>query len=301
MSLLIDPSTGDPVESPIAPVIDWPTGKPHTSYSEISTWVECSYRHYLTYVKKVSLDERMSPHPDFGKGLHAAAEHYLKTREMDKTIAFKIIEQSWIDNGDVFTSGPFPSWAKDKKGGNTFGVIDDWLKMADNILERLPSWLDEVFPNWEYVQAEEKLYEMIKGQPINFKGFVDGIIKVKIKNKYVYWIIDWKTCGSGWRSEKKRDFNVQLQLILYKHFWSEKHDIPLSQIRCGFVLMKRDVKKPDKALDIIPVSVGPKTVMRGLKVLNNHAKLVKKGFNLKNRNSCTFCEYNGTEHCRIDL
>ena len=87
------------------------------------------------------------------------------------------------------------------------------------------------------------------------------------------------------------------QLILYKHFWSIKHNIPLKDIRCAFILIKRGAK-PGKVCDIVSVSVGPKTLEKGVKLMRNMIKSVRKGMFLKNRNNCKFCPYENTEHCK---
>ena len=86
------------------------------------------------------------------------------------------------------------------------------------------------------------------------------------------------------------------QLILYKHFWSIKHDIPLKDIRCAFVLLKRG-GKPGNMCDIVKVSVGPKAIEKALKIMRSMIKNVYKQFNLKNRNSCTYCPFKDTQHC----
>ena len=86
------------------------------------------------------------------------------------------------------------------------------------------------------------------------------------------------------------------QLILYKYFWSRKHDIPLGDIRCGFVLLKRG-GKPGKICELVTVSVGPKSLERGTKILNNMIYSVRKGMFLKNRDSCRYCQFKDTEHC----
>jgi len=59
-----------------------PTGKAHVSYSEVRSWNECPYRHYLQQIKKINLD-KPSEHLDFGTAVHSACEGYLKTRVMD--------------------------------------------------------------------------------------------------------------------------------------------------------------------------------------------------------------------------
>ena len=73
--------------------------------------------------------------------------------------------------------------------------------------------------------------------------------------------------------------------------------MPLKDIRCAFVLLKRGAK-PGKVCDIVKVSVGPKTYIKGIKLMRNMIKTVRKGMFLKNRNSCKFCPYKDTEYCK---
>ena len=87
------------------------------------------------------------------------------------------------------------------------------------------------------------------------------------------------------------------QLILYKHFWAKKHNIDLKDVRCGFVLLKRGGKK-GKVCELVKVSVGPKTYDKGMKLMRSMVKTVNRGMYLKNRNSCKFCPYLNTVHCK---
>ena len=122
----------------------------------------------------------------------------------------------------------------------------------------------------------------------------------KIKNKKgkdIYWILDWKTAPKyGWRRSKKQDIAVISQLALYKKYWSIKHSVPLEDIRCGFILLKREAS-PGKTCDLVSVSVGPTTLDRSVKIMNNMIYSVRKGTFLKNRDSCMFCAYKDTKHC----
>jgi len=47
----------------------------------------------------------------------------------------------------------------------------------------------------------------------------------------------------------------------------------------------------------VPVSVGPKTLTKGVKLMTNMIKSVRKGMYLKNRNSCKYCPFYNTEKC----
>lgn len=285
----LHPETGEEL------VTTWRTGKPHISFSELSDWIDCPFRHKLIHIDKLGTFTP-TPHIFFGTGVHASNEEFIRTRKMDKSLAHAVITKGWRDNEELFTKGPFPDWAS---GG--FGVLDDWLRKADTVTDDVPTFLDKEFPGWECYAAEEMLYERIEGHPLHFKGYIDAVLAVPDKKgNPKYWIIDWKTCGWGWAKEKQQDFNVQLQLILYKNFWTQRHKIEPRDVRCGFALLKRDAK-PGKSVGIVPISVGPVTSARGLKVIENHARAVSKGFFPKNRDSCRFCEFRDTQHCPSNL
>ena len=67
---------------------------------------------------------------------------------------------------------------------------------------------------------------------------------------------------------KKQDFLIQSQIILYKHFWATKNNIPLKDVGCGFILLKRGAK-PGNVCELVPVSVGPKSIERSTKIMRN--------------------------------
>ena len=272
---------------------NFPTGKPHVSFSEIKTWKECSYKHRLTYVDKIDLFEP-SPYLDFGTAVHEGCETLLENRTVNSEKLLTDIREAWKKHG--FED---PDWYSKMPGWYKHEPVDTWCNWAENMWSEIPDFLDETFPDWEYFDAEEQLYEPIEGKGISFKGFIDGIIKVPKKRGkgYNYWIIDWKTAGSyGWRRQKKQDILMTAQLILYKHFWSIKHGVPLSDIRCGFILLKRGGKQ-GKICDLVTVSVGPKALAKAIKIMNNMIAAVNRGLALKNRNSCKYCPYHQTEHC----
>ena len=271
----------------------FPTGKQHISFSEIKAWKECSWRHKLMYIDKIDKFEP-SPYLDFGTAVHEGCESYLKTRSVDKEKLFKDIKSAWVKYG--FDK---PEWYESMPKWYKHVPVEEWCNWASNMWDEVPEFLNKTFPEWEYFDAEEQLYESIESRDIRFKGFIDAIIKVPKKrgDGFNYWILDWKTAGAyGWRRDKKQDLSMTAQLILYKHFWSRKHDIDLKDIRCGFILLKRG-GKPGKICELVDVSVGPKTLTKGVKLMNNMIGSVKNGMFLKNRESCTYCAYYNTESC----
>ena len=66
--------------------IEFRTGKPHVSFSEVRCWKECAYRHKLLYIDKLGVDEP-SPYLSYGTAVHEAIEAFLNTGKMDPSIA----------------------------------------------------------------------------------------------------------------------------------------------------------------------------------------------------------------------
>lgn len=267
-----------------------PTGKPHVSFSEKNDWEACSYRHLLKYVKKIDLS-KPGPLMDFGTGVHAACEDYLRTRVMKPEIAEAAIRKTWEKNKDLKVTD------KNGKERPLYDNVEQYVKETQEILADVPAWVEETFPGWEFIDAEHYLYEPIEGKPHAFKGFIDGIIRCKgPRDKMLIWLIDWKTTSWGWKSEKKSDPKVISQLVLYKNFWSIKTGTDPKDVRCGFVLLKR-AGKPGKHCELVTASVGDVTVGKSLKVINNMVTSIKRGIAIKNRANCMFCDYYATEHC----
>jgi hypothetical protein len=259
-------------------VTTFPTGKPHVSFSEVKTWKECGWRHKLVHIDKISVF-KPSHHLDFGKIVHAELEDYLEHKTFDLERMREALTKAWSENG--------------------FENLPSAIKDAEQILQDIPTFLDETFPEWSFMASEHELYEDIPENDIKFKGFVDGMIRAKnSRGKEILWIIDWKTTASprGWSADKKSDFLIQMQVMLYKFFCAKKFEIDPKDIKCGFVLLKRGAK-PGKTCELVEVSVGPKAFEKATKVLSSMISAVRINKPLKNRASCTYCEFKNTEHC----
>jgi len=275
--------------------IEFPTNKPHISFSEIKNWKECAFRHKLLYVDKIDKFQD-SPYLHFGTAVHEGCESLIETKIVDEEKILTEMKYAW-KKADFEN----PEWYSKQPGWYKHQPVNIWESWAKNTWGDLLVFLDKEFPGWECFNAEESLYENIPEieKPLMFKGFIDAVLKVPKKRGkgHVYWIIDWKTAGPrGWNRDKKQDLGMTAQLILYKYFWSMKHNIPLKDIRCGFVLLKRG-SKPGKICSLVNVSVGDKTMQRGKKLMTSMISGVRKGFYLKNRNSCKYCAFHKTEHC----
>ena len=278
----------------------FPTKKAHVSYSEVKTWKDCPHKHKLSYIEKIDLGEN-SPYLDYGTLLHEQLENYLKNKTMDLEKLEIDLRKAWDEKG--FDSQEFIDKQALHRKSNGWKpkphvYIDEWVSWAKNSLNDIPEFLNENFPNWKAISAEEQLYEDIAGHDMKFKGFIDAVIECDdSRGKRVLWIIDWKTANSGgWYTDKKRDFLTQAQISSYKMFWRRKNEFGIRDVKCGFVLLKRGAK-PGKTCQLLAISSGPKMEERVEKLIFSMLTSVKKGLFLKNRNSCLFCEYKNTEYC----
>jgi hypothetical protein len=272
--------------------INFPTRKPHISTSEIQTWKKCSWKHKLVYIEGMQDDGNI--YTEYGSILHDTIESFLKTKNMDIEGAIKKFSDIWSDKS--YPLSDWPSYIRTEK--------DYWIKSLEYSLKALPVYLDIEYPNWKLVSAEEFLYEnMFPDEKLKFKGFIDAILEYDgPRNKRKYVVIDWKTASErGWHKDKIRDFDVQMQLVYYKHYWAKKNNVPLRDIKCQFVLVKRGDKLMKTRIKPITVSVGEKTIDKAFKIKRNMINSVRKGFFIKNKFACKFCQFYNTEHCKTNL
>lgn len=275
-----------------------PTGKCHISYSEVNTACGtdgCGWKHKLQYVD--GYKDPDNENTTYGRTLHNALQDFLLNHQSVWFDWEERIEKCQEEVIEIFRSINFQPSENVLK--------QNWIFPIKTLFEPLPSWMDETFPNWSTVAAELPLFETINNHQNKwFKGFVDCIIKVpkrprkgskKPVSGFVYWILDWKTTSWGWDSKKKQDKYKRMQLALYKHYVSVKLGIPLEDIKCGFILLKRTAKSNN--LELLEVSVGDKTREEALKTVSDCITMISKKYWLKNRNSCRFCQFHNTKLC----
>lgn len=280
----------------------FPTGKAHVSYSEVKAWAECPFRHYLMYVEGINTYVD-NPYADFGTIVHDAIEGYLNENKFNLESVNESLSKKWKEK--EYDSEEYIGLIKEQRKSNGWKYnhesLEDMQNSAKNILNEFKDFMDTTFPGWEPISAEHQLYEPIEGvDDLSFKGFIDCVIAKPKKpgsDKVEYWVIDWKTSGkAGWFWKKKKEFLSLSQVALYKHYWATKFNIPASDIKVGYVFLKRGAK-PGKCIELFEVSAGPKFIEKANKLVKRMVKNVNNGIKLKNYDNCTFCPYKGTEHC----
>lgn len=254
----------------------------HISFSEAKNWNFCPYYHKLMNIDKVK-GFRGNAFTAFGNAIHDTCEKMMTEGLDDKKSFFSLKFKETLENlPEDVQSDP---------------------KLVNSMENQGPLILDEVFPameehfgEYEVLEAEEDLMEMIKDFPCDeknkFKGFIDLVIKTSDGKVH---IIDWKTCSWGWDSRKRSDPMMTYQLTFYKHFWAKKHNVDPSMIETHFALLKRTAKKD--RVEIFRVTSGKIKTQNALKFLEKAIYNIERKNFIKNRLACSKCEFHKTEHC----
>lgn len=256
---------------------------PHVSFSAIKDWKFCAYYHKLTRIDKIKVFQG-NIFTAFGKAIHDTCESMLLSRELQKPFEPEPFFKKCFKNelkalGDEFTE-------KDVLAFEQQGV---------DIIPHIVPALNEYFGDFKMVSSEEEINEKLRfdtDDNYTFKGYVDCLIKTSDGK---YHVIDWKSCSWGWDMRKRTDPMVTYQLTYYKHFLSEKRGLAKEDIETHFALLKRTGKK--NKVEIFRVSSGEKKTNSALKLLEQSVYNIDRENYVKNRLSCSRCDFKGTEHC----
>lgn len=249
----------------------------HISYSSIKNWDKCPFYHKLTYIDKIKLFEG-NLHTAFGTAIHLACESVKEksTGELIEIFATKFEEEiSSLKEYDEKMCG-------------------EMKEEGSKILRHVKTAMTDYFGEFEVLSVEEPLYEHVwsSKEPLNFKGFIDMVVA---SNDKIH-IIDWKTSTRGWSPRQKENEVTKYQLLYYKHYYAQKYGINPDEVNVHFGLLKR--KHGGKSLiELFEVESDRKKIIESLNYMEKFLYNVKREKFIKNRLSCTYCEFKGTEHC----
>lgn len=255
--------------------------KKHISYSELKIWTECPFKHKLIY--KDGLDGfKGNIYTAFGTAIHSVCE---------ETALGVLSEQNFEEHFDKV----FLEELRKLEQKPESKLIKEIREQSRNIFYQVFPELAKLFPGFSVFSSEEDLMESITELDFDFKlkGFIDLVLKTPDGK---YHIIDWKTCSWGWDLEKKSDKMTTYQLTLYKKFFCQKHNIDPKLVETYFGLLKRTAKKDN--VEIFRVTSGNIKIKNATKVLTDGCIAINNGVQVKNRNSCSSCPFNNTEHCK---
>jgi len=255
----------------------------HLSFSSIKDFKFCPYYYKLTRIDKLK-PFKGNIYTAFGTSIHS------------------VCEQTILKKGQKFNSVPF--FRKELK--KEISLLEEQVSKKQEeeffssgvkIIENLESFMNETFGDYEVVDTEKSLripitFEEEYHNEFDFVGYVDCIIRTPDGQHH---IIDWKTCSWGWDARRKNDPMVTYQLSYYKFFYQMLTGLPFDKISTHFVLMKRITK--GNPLELVEVSSGKKKTSNALKLLETAAYNVDNENFIKNKLSCSKCDFNRTKHC----
>lgn len=255
--------------------------KKHISFSELKIWAECPYKHKLKYIDGVN-GFTGNIFTAFGTAIHSVCENIAKG-DLEPIDYDEFFDLNFLAELKRLDEKP------DKK------MITDFREQGKQIPPEVFPELRKHFGNFEVFSTEESLYQKIEELKFEhyLKGFIDLVIKTEDGKHH---ILDWKTCSWGWDAEKRSERLVTYQLTLYKKFFCEKHNIDPSDVETHFGLLKRTAKKD--RVEIFRVTSGSRKTNNATKLLTDGCRSIKAGLKIKNRKSCSKCEFHQTEHCK---
>lgn len=264
----------------------------------------CQHRWRLDVLEKMGR-QNYGLAMDFGTALHETIENYWNRSgnkpEGDPKDFFEGRFRKLLDqNTAKYREKEQEQLAKD--GPNN--LISSGYYILDKFNE------NEELASAEILYNEYKLMVPIDrddGITVNFKGFIDMVIKTKDKRgNTILYVCDFKTCSWGWPIEKKNNKELHFQILLYKHFICKKFNLDPKGVRTAFVLLKKRPPKGTPPIEFFPISAGPVSVQRALDAINSDItemadRTARMDFK-KNRDFCVndfgdVCPHKGTENC----
>jgi ATP-dependent exoDNAse (exonuclease V) beta subunit len=237
------------------------------SFSQYSMWLKCPMQWKLSYIDKLAPYEA-SLNTVFGDGIHSALQEYLRllynvsTKDAD---AF----DTYAEFTKVFDEGlkdlklateeqlKLTEEELDELDLVTPTRIEEFRKDGKTILDHVTSYAirSKHFPSKQYevLGIELPLEIPMRGGKIMYKGFLDIVLKDKVTKKIL--ILDFKTSSFGWNKYQKADRTKIDQLLLYKRFYHQTFNVPMSDIDVEFFVVKRklyeDVAFPQQRIQRI--------------------------------------------------
>lgn len=212
------------------------------SYSQVSMFLNCPHKWSLQY-KNGYYQSESSIHMTFGTALHEALQHYITT-----IYNVSGAEADRIDLEEYFEERFRETYLKDYKSNknvhfsNSFEMrefFEDGLAILNFVKKKRGGYFSK--RDWYLVGCELPL--LLNPHPqfknILYKGYLDVVLYHEPTNKFK--IIDIKTSTRGWDDKTKKDETKQLQLILYKKYYSQQFGVPEENIDVEFFIVKRKV------------------------------------------------------------
>lgn len=290
--------------------VEVPEGAVKLSYSQLSTYLNCTHAWKLKYLDKIPT-YRPSIHTTFGTALHETFQHWL-------TVMYEgsIKKANELDIKQLLYTNLVNTFSKevDSNGGSKFSSPEELRSFYSdglNIMEFVRKKRVKYFTTKKvHLAGIETELNVKLAEGVYFKGFIDVVFYDEDLDKWL--LLDIKTSTSGWNSYVKKDDNKIAQLLLYKEFFAKQFNIDLNKIDIEYFIVKRKVPEdpeyPAMASRVQqfrpasgPIKRGQATqkVQKFLKeAIDQEGKLIKKSYTKSlTMSACRFCDFKNTDYC----
>ena len=207
------------------------------SFSQYSTYSQCPQQYKLRYSDRLG-QSSANIYTIFGTSVHETIQEFLKVMygtskkaAMDidtDSLLLEWMRKEYIKENEKLTSGVICTQLE----------LEEFYGDGRRILEWFKAKLDKFYTKtgFELVGIEIPLKANIK-KGVEFIGFIDVVMRDLSDNTII--IIDLKTSTMGWNKYAKADKFKNAQIVLYKKYYSELFQIPLTMVRVEYQIMRR--------------------------------------------------------------
>jgi hypothetical protein len=207
------------------------------SFSQYGMWSSCPQQYKLNYIDKLG-ESSSNIHTIFGSAMHETIQHYLSVMygvskkqadeiNVDKLLLERMRENYKVEVEKMSEGTPCSQDELEEFFGDGRRILEWFMKHIGKFYSK---------SGYELVGIEIALNKEIK-KGVHFIGFIDIVLRDIAENTII--IIDLKTSTMGWNKYQKEDRLKNSQILLYKKYYSDLFDIPLTKIRVEFQIMRR--------------------------------------------------------------
>jgi hypothetical protein len=218
------------------------------SFSQYSMWSSCPQQYKLNYIDKLG-ESSGNIHTLFGSAMHETIQHYLSVMygvskkqadeiDLDRLLLDRMKENFTKEKEALSEGTPCTQIELEEFYGDGRRILTWFKKYCSKFYSK---------SGYELVGIEIPLNANIK-PGVHFIGFIDIVLRDLASNEII--IIDLKTSTMGWNQYQKADKMKNSQILLYKKYYSELFNVPITKIKVEYQIMRR--KLPEDSAFPIP-------------------------------------------------
>ena len=218
------------------------------SFSQYSMWSSCPQQYKLNYIDKLG-ESSGNIHTLFGSAMHETIQHYLSVMygvskkqadeiELDSLLLDRMKENFTKEKEALSEGVPCTQLELEEFYGDGRRILSWFKKYCSKFYSK---------SGYELVGIEIPLNANIK-PGVHFIGYIDIVLRDLAENSII--IVDLKTSTMGWNQYQKADKMKNSQILLYKKYYSELFNVPLTKIKVEYQIMRR--KLPEDSAFPIP-------------------------------------------------